>query len=184
MNPLSPRTVLSLVFCIAASIPNSLILSAAPPSSSDGQLVVPIDKCSLGYISTVAVVDGHSLRLIIDTGAPQSRLDQRKTHKLQLPWQNLRPNDDSVMCCNLKSIKLGATEIGQAAVLSHDLSRINALLSEAGDKEVDGILGSDFLSDNKALIDYGNLQLHLTPKWQQRTPFQLPRLHRDVPRDE
>src|SRR5687768_16585134 len=55
-----------------------------------GYASLPIDRPRAGYLTIEAEVAGRRLRLIVDTGAPCSILDQDRTAALNLVWQERR----------------------------------------------------------------------------------------------
>jgi hypothetical protein len=52
-----------------------------------------------------------------------------------------------------------------------DLSHINTLYYDATEKEICGLIGSDFLQENKAIVDYGKLCLTLTVSKSKRQQY-------------
>jgi hypothetical protein len=62
----------------------------------------------------------------------------------------------------LHPFTLGTFLIGHLQVALIDLSHINSLYYHVVEKEICGLIGSDFLLEYKALIDYSKLRLTLT----------------------
>jgi hypothetical protein len=62
----------------------------------------------------------------------------------------------------LHPFTLGGFLIGPLQVALIDLSHINSLYYHVVEKEICGLIGSDFLREHKAIIDYSKLRLILT----------------------
>jgi len=61
----------------------------------------------------------------------------------------------------LRSVALGSLRLDSLPVSVLDLDNINQALRGAGAEAVDGIVGADFLSRKRAIIDYGATRLWL-----------------------
>ncbi len=59
---------------------------------------------------------------------------------------------------------LGKLTINPFTVALIDLSQINHLIYHAANREICGLIGSDFLLEYKAVIDYSRLSLCLSPQ--------------------
>jgi hypothetical protein len=62
----------------------------------------------------------------------------------------------------LHPFSLGDFPISPLKVALFDLSHINSLYYHVVEKEICGLIGSDFLLEHKAMIDYSKLRLILT----------------------
>ena len=62
----------------------------------------------------------------------------------------------------LHPFSIGDFRIGPLKVALIDLSHINSLYYHVAEKEICGLIGSDFLLEHKAMIDYSGLRLTLT----------------------
>jgi hypothetical protein len=64
----------------------------------------------------------------------------------------------------LHSFSLGTIMVNPLMVALIDLSNINSLYYHATEREICGLIGSDFLLENNAIIDYSKLRLVLSVK--------------------
>lgn len=107
---------------------------------------------------------------IIDSGASKTVFDQSLTEL----YEKIEPDENvfiqsagigegklDTSLGNLKSFKIGSVTIEPFQVALLDLSHINKVYFHATEKEICGLIGSDFLLQKKAVIDYGKLQLTL-----------------------
>jgi hypothetical protein len=71
----------------------------------------------------------------------------------------------------LHSFYLGDLLLPRMKAALIDLSHINTLYYDATKREICGLIGSDFLQENKAIVDYGKLRLTLTVRKRKRQLF-------------
>lgn len=132
---------------------------------------IPLKRISSSHYLVNAKIHNKDARLILDTGASTTCIDiEKATH-----FEIIHEKSDLMAA--------GAGSIGMKMQISHknklqingwvdahiglvlfDLSHINMALNEAGEKDVDGILGADFLKKHRAVIDYGRNCLYLKDK--------------------
>jgi len=132
-----------------------------------GTATIPIERTDLGLMYVAAELDGHALRLIIDTGANRTILDQAAADRLGLDQTGPQLEvagcvADAASEVAGQAIRLGPVSVPGRALAVLDLGPMKPKLS-AGDADVDGILGADVLTAARAVIDYGSCQLHLRP---------------------
>jgi len=129
---------------------------------------IPIKIIELDHKSFHPLIEARinnlPVNLIIDTGASRTVFDK------SLVGKNLRiiePNDSDgiqsagIMAGNIESqfavaesFKLGKLELYNYPVVLIDLEEINKLYLKVTGRQVHGLLGSDFLLEKNALIDY------------------------------
>ncbi len=105
---------------------------------------------------------------MIDTGASNSCIhselqDYFKLKKAGEPFEASGASEgkmEAIMTLNCK-IKLGKKYNGEQAFALLDLSYVNRTLTAQGVQEIDGVIGADFLKENKATIDYVEGKLYL-----------------------
>tara|TARA_B100000989_G_scaffold204708_1_gene154967 strand:- start:235 stop:639 length:405 start_codon:yes stop_codon:yes gene_type:complete len=113
-------------------------------------------------------VNGKKAKFLIDTGASNSCIhsdlqDYFELQKYGEPFQASGASEgkmEAVMTLNC-NIKLGRNYKGKQAFVLLDLSHVNGTLRTHGVEEIDGVIGADFLKENKAIIDYGQSKLFL-----------------------
>ena len=105
---------------------------------------------------------------VIDTGASKSVFDESLNEFYTLD------NDDHVMATGLgkemvetnsgkiNSFVLGGTDFGVLQVALINFGHINTEYAKFSDKQIVGLLGSDFLYSHNAILDYGGKKLSLS----------------------
>lgn len=107
--------------------------------------------------------------LIIDTGASKTVLDQEFA---SLFVSNLSTIDDAqssginamiteTQIGTISSFKIGAFEIKNYSCILMNLSHINDLYLKVANMKIAGLIGSDFLVDYEAVINYHQKKLTL-----------------------
>jgi hypothetical protein len=110
---------------------------------------------------------------IIDTGASNTVFNRLSVHHFDpLPAEDQTTIQSAGIGSNqldttpgiLHPFYLGKYMIGSIKVALIDLSGINSLYYHTTGLEICGLIGSDLLLENRAVIDYARLQLTLRPK--------------------
>jgi hypothetical protein len=150
----------------AMSSPRAVLLRKV--LEQDGYSRVKLDRLKCGYLAVKTVVNGKSLYLAIDTGAPNTTLDPKRAEHLALPWQFYkftdRPDDPAQewsRFSHIDSIEFGAFRHGKLRVGGHDMSEINRRLEYYMDPQLDGVIGADLLETGLAILDYKTYDLYL-----------------------
>ncbi len=135
--------------------------------------VIPMDIVTLGDDSSYHLfvrgeIDGKPCDLLIDTGASQTVFDKASVHTVKLKGKKPEIQSSGIHAGELntdigkvKKFKLGELKCKNWQVVTIDLSHVNELYQKFSDKKVSGLLGSDFLLQYKALIDYKRKELVL-----------------------
>jgi predicted aspartyl protease len=133
-----------------------------------GFAAIELEKLRSGYYVAPVKVGGRTLRLIVDTGAPNTYFDVDRSKSLGLEWA-ARPGADPAQMapgnsiCVVDSIEIGAIKTSRVVVGSIDESQSNTLLKIYGDAPLDGLLGTDVLEAHSAFIDLASRTLFLHP---------------------
>ena len=106
---------------------------------------------------------------VIDTGASKTVFDFNQDEKYTLS-DNQLIDIESTGIGNVKietktgiiaNLKIGKIPVSEMHVGLIDLSHLNTLYKQYTNEQIFGLIGSDFLFRNKAVIDYKNLKLIL-----------------------
>jgi hypothetical protein len=135
--------------------------------------IIKLDEKSFHLLIEVKI-NGLPVNVLIDTGASRtvfdkslpgvklkakSRKDPEEIHSAGIMAGSI----DSQVAV-VKSFKLGKLKLHKYKVILIDLDNINQLYLKATGKQIHGLLGSDFLLDMNAIIDYSKAYLILKPQ--------------------
>ena len=128
-------------------------------------------------------VNGHPLRLIIDTGASHSCFDTTFITTIQQDAEitendglsvSIGSDDFASHITRLKQFKLGQFELTDYQVVLLDLIHVNQAYLTLKLPTIQGIIGSDFLRRYGAVIDYSTLSMTIhIPKEIQNSEFRI-----------
>ncbi len=138
------------------------------------KLKIPIELITLedaSYHIMVEAVFNKSIRgnLIIDTGASKSVLDYGFVESFAHSIEEVTDQNSSGINALINQAHVGTIDkfqIGKLKIQDYqtvllDLSHINQLYAKYSDKIIVGLLGSDFLVEYRAVIDYGKKRMTL-----------------------
>ena len=136
------------------------------------EIIIPIELCELEtgtYHPLVKARFGNEYVgwWVIDSGASKSVFDKSMAEHYQ-PDENpvkqatgLGKDLVETASGEIGELWLGQFNFGSLTIALIDLSHINQEYARFSDKQIVGLLGSDFLIRYKAIIDYGQQQLIL-----------------------
>ena len=107
--------------------------------------------------------------LIIDTGASKTVFDQTFVNSFIENVEDIDDQNSSGINAMISQTQLGVIpeikfrelEITNYSCLLLDLSHVNELYKKYTDKQIAGLIGSDFLVEYEAVIDYNQKRLSL-----------------------
>ena len=111
--------------------------------------------------------NGEKGKWAIDTGASKTVFDTNQVNHVKV----IDNSDNDVQSAGigegqietqtgiLTDIKIGNAQISKRVVALIDLNHVNNLYDHFTNEKIVGLLGSDFLLEYKAIIDYKKLQL-------------------------
>jgi hypothetical protein len=142
------------------------------------KIILPIDIVELEtdnyhLMITSKFKDGTLKKWVIDTGASKSVFDSSLTGY----FKEIETNSDEDMHSagigidtvetkvgEIKSLKFEKFKVKKFRVALINLEHINELYSKYSSEKICGLLGSDFLHKNKAIINYASGELILSNK--------------------
>jgi hypothetical protein len=119
------------------------------------------------HILLTCIVDGVSLRFVLDTGASHTVLDTdwarehltaKEIKLIEDPAQGIGAAVE-VHKAVISEMIIGDLVLSNRRIALIDFTSINSIYRREGLNEVHGILGGDILYDHGAQIDYGKMQL-------------------------
>ena len=131
--------------------------------------IITIDKGSYHLLIKV-YINRKVANLIIDTGASKTVFDKNRIEKYVVNKKfdlndklsiGLGTSSMESHFTVLKKIKIGAMEIKDYDAILLDLSNVNESYANIGLAPIDGVLGSDILLKNMAIINYEKKTLRL-----------------------
>lgn len=131
---------------------------------------IQMHRANGGYMSTQVTVDGKSMNLLIDTGAPSTHFDKSKAEKIGIQWRTYQKEgaegkpDLSLRYCVVSSMQLGPLRVRELRVSAYDLSEVNRRIELHGGVPFDGLIGADLLGRYSAVIDYKTTSLYVLAK--------------------
>ncbi|MBI1288155.1 MAG: hypothetical protein GC178_11335 [Flavobacteriales bacterium] len=123
------------------------------------------------HVAVSGFVNGNLANILVDTGASQTVFDKNRIHlftdetefeKAEKLSKGLGTDSMEGFKFTVKQFILGDLVADQFAIVSLDLSHINASYAELGLVPIDMVLGGDFLRKYEVVIDYGKSELILT----------------------
>lgn len=130
--------------------------------------IVELEENNFHILVTSEFEDGITGNWVIDTGASKTVFDENLTNHYSIAGKSEelfsagvgeKPFQSSLAI--LHSVKFGHLQISSLKVALLNMNHINELYRQANQKQICGLLGSDFLLTYKAEISYKNKLLVL-----------------------
>ena len=124
------------------------------------------------HIMVKGLIHGKEANFLIDTGASRSVFDPKTISSFidNLQFEKKEGLTAGVGSSDLESatfridvFSLGDMEIHDYEAVALDLENIHEMYDKLGLPRIDGIIGGDLLRRHKAVINYKNKKLRLTP---------------------
>ena len=129
---------------------------------------VPLQRTAAGHFEAAGTLNGHSVRVLIDTGAAKTVVSLSHARELALELQPLARCGAGAGGSGLEVFQISGAELRLGDVvprleglLAIDLSHVNEALAQRGSPPVDVVLGVDVFDAQAAVIDYGSASLFL-----------------------
>lgn len=128
---------------------------------------IDLHRSGTGQLLAAARLGGEDLLMILDSGASATVVDQASAQRLGLT--ELVAGEGAAGAggrlethvVDVGSVSFGDVAVPVEKVFVMDLSHVNDQLLAVGERPVDGVIGSDILSQRAALIDYSGPCLYL-----------------------
>ena len=118
------------------------------------------------------IIHGKEANFLIDTGASRSVFDPKtisnfiddiQFEKKEGLTAGVGSSDLESATFKIDTFSLGALEITDYEAVALDLENIHEMYDKLNLPHIDGIIGGDLLKKHKAVINYRNKKLRLTP---------------------
>ena len=133
---------------------------------ADGYTVLQLFKTRTGHITVTMDVNGKPCVFLVDTGGGATLIDKAKRHHYGL--EASKTGDYAAGIGSVSSlVKTEATfhingqDIIEKDIYLMDITYINAEFKKNRARQVDGVLGTDFLDRYGAVIDYAQRKMYL-----------------------
>jgi len=124
------------------------------------------------HIMLTALVNGHSINMLIDTGASRTVFDSNRLQELLKFDPNSVEKNERLstgigtttlesQVLILKEFNLGGALFKEYPAVMIDLSQVNQTYTSLKLPAIEGVLGGDILVEGKAVIDYKKNTLKL-----------------------
>jgi predicted aspartyl protease len=130
-----------------------------------------IKKMPSGHLHIEGTLNGIKGNFILDTGAGATVIEEKNKEKFKMKTQESEKTATGTGGSNMRTqnarnnhFKLGPLELTDLTLVLINLDHVNNAFESMGLEKVDGVIGSDILTNNKAIIDYSNLSLYLKHK--------------------
>ena len=133
---------------------------------SRGYDEVKLFKSKTGHITATISVNGKPCVFLIDTGGGATLIDQSKRQKYDLKASKTSDyaagiGSVSTLVRTSATFQINGYNIKEKDLYLMDISYMNYEFKKNHSRQVDGVLGTDFLDKYGAVIDYSRLKLYL-----------------------
>lgn len=153
-----------------ASVPP--VTKEANAATSQRSYIVPFQIHASGHLIVSLKINGHDAKLVIDTGAGATVIDQHVSDAFEIKIQDSKNTVQAVGAGGQQMgvrqsqnnrLQMGDWQTENMRLMVMDLSHVVEALKASG-QEVQGVIGADFLIKNRAQIDYASKTLRFSPK--------------------
>lgn len=120
-----------------------------------GFIKASIEKETTGHIILSVKINKKKARFVVDTGASNSVIDENQKERLNI----------NAAISDIVATGAGRTDIPIAIAknvkLEINLDHVNLAIIDYNGQRVDGIIGSDILTEINAIIDYNDLNIFI-----------------------
>jgi clan AA aspartic protease (TIGR02281 family) len=137
--------------------------------TAQGYVPVPLTCNAVGHFEIAAAsIDGHEVRLLLDTGASHTVVDHASAERLGLASEassrrggGVGGAEQAVTAGTLGRLDVGPTAFRDVPVFVMDLGHVSRALESQGGSAIDGAVGGDLMRPSEAVIDYARSTLYL-----------------------
>jgi clan AA aspartic protease (TIGR02281 family) len=129
---------------------------------------IALSRSGVGHFHTAGSLNGHSVPVLIDTGAASTVVSLERARQIGLTLKKLEMKGGGAGGAQLDifqlpdaTLSLGDMQLRCRALFGMDLAHVNQSLALKGQSPVDVILGADVFEAHAAVIDYGSSSLFL-----------------------
>lgn len=133
---------------------------------ASGYAVVELRKMKTGHITATFQVNGKPCVFLIDTGGGGTLIDMSKKDKYGLEEAGKRDyaagiGSVSSLVRTSAFFQVNGKKFKSADLFMMDISYLNTEFRKTKGRQIDGVLGTDFLERHHAVIDYPHSRMYL-----------------------
>ena len=136
---------------------------------ANGYDVVELQKMKTGHITATIKVNGKPCVFLVDTGGGGTLIDISKKDEFGLEESGKRDyaagiGSVSSLVRTSATLQVGGKDFKSDDLFLMDIAYLNAEFRKTKGRQIDGVLGTDFLERHKAVIDYPHSRIYLIVK--------------------
>ena len=136
--------------------------------TKDNYVKLELKKMPSGHLHIFGQLNGVNGNFILDTGAGVTVIEEKSKDKFHMQTKESEEQATGAggtgirMQSSEKNIlRTGELELKELNLMLMNLDHVNNAFESMGLEKIDGVIGADILTNNKAIIDYYNLILYL-----------------------
>ena len=164
--------LLFLLAVLLGCTSNKRVNDSPPANGTDSVMLskgydeVNLFKTKTGHITATIFVNGKPCVFLIDTGGGATLIDNSKRHKFGLEASKTGDyaagiGSVSALVRSSATFQINGYDIEEKDLYLMDISYVNYEFRKNHARQVDGMLGTDFLDKYGAVIDYAQQKLYL-----------------------
>jgi hypothetical protein len=133
-----------------------------------GYSAIPLEPSRAGYVIVTASVGKTKLRLLCDTGAPASSLDETRNKDLKIEWKKSEfempggfRGQDLAKWCKIEVLEMNSFQAHGIRLYTYGNADINKSLEWYKEPPINGVLGADVLKEYSGIVDFRAMRLYL-----------------------
>lgn len=134
----------------------------------EGYVKIQMEKLASGHLHISGKLNGVKGNFILDTGASGTVIEIKNEKKFQMKTQSSERQASGAGGSSIQmkaspknNLTLGNLELKEKSLMLMNLDHVNQAFERFGIEKVDGVIGADILTSQKAIIDYANLCLYV-----------------------
>ncbi|MFK7951795.1 MAG: retropepsin-like aspartic protease [Ekhidna sp.] len=136
--------------------------------TKDDYVKLELKKMSSGHLHIFGKLNGVNGNFILDTGAGATVIEEKNKEKFHMQTKESKEQATGAGGTGMQmqnseknNLKIEKLELKEINLMLMNLDHVNNAFESMGLEKIDGVIGADILTVNKAIIDYSNLVLYL-----------------------
>lgn len=136
--------------------------------TGEGYVKLELIKMASGHLHIYGQLNGVRGNFILDTSAGATVIEEKSKDKFRMQTKESEQQATGaggagiqLQTSGANTLKIGKLELTEQHLILMNLDHVNKAFESMGLEKADGVIGTDILTNNKAIIDYFNLILYL-----------------------